>query len=370
MMLDVDPGLLGDTEERAELRAVLRGFLEKFSAPADVHRHLESGRPHDPALWARMATEIGVPGLVIPPEHGGSGAGFADLAVAVEEAGRALLCAPLLSTAVLATYTLLLGGDAEARARYLPGIAAGALTATVAGFDAESGGALRAEPSPGGWVGNGSADFVIDGCGADVILLAAGTPAGPAVFACDAGAPGLTRTSRTVLDQTRPQALITLSRTPITPVGPPGADGVVARVLDIGRAALACEQVGGSAFVLAATVDYVRQRHQFGRPVGSFQAVKHRLADLLIELEAAKSAAAYAVSCVAGSSPDLPVAASAAKVVCSAAYRRATDEYLQLSGGIGFTWEHPAHRYVRRARSAEVLFGTVDDHLARLAALI
>jgi alkylation response protein AidB-like acyl-CoA dehydrogenase len=369
MMLDVDPGLLGDTAERAELRAVLRDFLEKFSAPPDVHRHLESGRPHDAALWARMATEIGVPGLVVPPEYGGSGAGFAELAVAVEEAGRALLCAPLLSTAVLATYTLLLGGDAEARGRYLPGIAAGTLTATVAGFEGD-GGALRAEPSPGGWVGEGSADFVIDGYGADVILLAAGTPAGPALFACEAGAAGLTRTPRTVLDQTRPQALITLSRTPLTPVGPPGAGGPVARVLDIGRAALACEQVGGSAFALAATVDYVRQRHQFGRPVGSFQAVKHRLADLLVEVEAARSAAAYAVACVAGSSPELPVAACAAKVVCSGAYRRATDEYVQLSGGIGFTWEHPAHRYVRRARSTEVLFGTVDDHLARLAALI
>jgi len=366
-MLDVDPALLGETGERAELRGVLRDFFAKVCTPADVRRQLESERGHDPALWSRMATEIGVQGMVIPPAYGGSGFDFADLAIVVEEAGRALLCAPLLST-VLATYTLLLSGDGDARARYLRGIAAGTLTATVAGFDGAGG--LRADPVPGGWAGDGTADFVIDGAGADLVLLAARTPAGPALFACDAAAPGLVRTPRRVLDPTRPQALIALNRTPLTPIGQHGAGGVVARVLDIARAALACEQVGGSGFALDATVAYVRQRSQFGRPIGSFQAVKHRLADLLVELEAARSAAAYAVACVTGSSPDLPVAASAAQAVCSGTYRRAAAEYVQLSGGIGFTWEHPAHLYVRRARSAEVLFGSVDDNLARLGVLL
>lgn len=388
-MREVDPAVLAETEERAQLRAVLRDLFAAASGPDD-----------DRKLWSRLAGEIGVPGLAIPEEYGGSGFSFTELAVALEEAGRALAGGPLLSTAVLAGYTLLLAGDPEACRRYLPGIAAGTLTATVAGFDDH--GDLTATPEAGGWTGTGRADFVLDGAGADLLLIAAPVArepvdrlaseesrarpapdaparagAGLALFACAGDAPGLTREARTVLDDTRPQALITLRRTPLIPIDvrdDPAA--VVARVLDIGRAALAAEQVGGSAHALDATVAYVRERHQFGRPVGSFQAVQHRLADLLVEVEAARSAAAYAAACVT-TTPDqstgwdeLAVAAAAAQVVCSETLRRATEEYVQLHGGIGFTWEHPAHRYVRRARSAEVLFGTADDHRARLARLL
>jgi alkylation response protein AidB-like acyl-CoA dehydrogenase len=368
-MLDVDPALLGDTEERKELRAVVRDFLTETSPPEHLREHVPEGCDHDEDLWSRMAKELGVQGLAIPEEYGGSGFSFAELAVVLEESGRALPRAPLLSTAVLGTSALLLSGDREACARYLPGVAAGTLTATVAGFDGH--GRFRAEPGPGGWVGGGSADFVLDGCGAGLIVVVAQTSGGPGLFACEAGAAGLARTARQVLDGTRPQALVTLTGTPLVPIGEPGsASGVVERVLDIGRAGLAAEQVGGSAHALDATVSYVRQRRQFGRQIGSFQAVKHRLADLLVEIEAARSAAAYATACVTASSGELPVAASAAKVVCSGAYSRATAEYVQLHGGIGFTWEHPAHLYVRRARSAEVLFGTPDDHRARLARLI
>ncbi|MFD1539656.1 acyl-CoA dehydrogenase family protein [Nonomuraea guangzhouensis] len=369
-MLDVDPALLGDTDERKQLREVLRDFFTEAAASQDVREHLTTGRGHDPALWARMATELGVQGLVIPEEYGGSGFSFAELAVVFEEAGRALLCAPLLSTTVLATYALLLSGDREACARYLPGIAEGTLTATVAGFD-EGGGGLRATPGKGGWVGSGAADFVLDGCGADLILVAARTADGAGLFACERGAEGLTRTARTVLDGTRPQALVTFADTPFTQIGQPGsAVAITGRVLDIGRAALAAEQVGGSAHALDATVSYVLQRRQFGRQIGSFQAIKHRLADLLVEIEAARSAAVYAVACVTASAEHLPVAASTAKVVCSGVYRQATAEYVQLHGGIGFTWEHPAHLYLRRARAAEVLFGTADDHRARLGGLL
>ncbi|WP_248965588.1 acyl-CoA dehydrogenase family protein [Sphaerisporangium perillae] len=368
-MLDVDPALFGETEERKELREVLRDFLAETSSPEDVRKHMAGGRGYDEALWSRMATELGVQGLAIPEEYGGSGYSFAELAVVVEEAGRALLCAPLLSTVVLATSTLLLSGDREACARYLPRIAAGTLTATVAGFEGHGG--VRAEPGPGGWVGSGTADFVLDGCGADVILVAARTAEGAALFACEREAEGLSRTARPVLDGTRPQALVAFADTPLLPIGEPGSAAAVAeRALDIGRAALAAEQVGGSAHALEATVSFVRQRRQFGRQIGSFQAIKHRLADLLVEIEAARSAAAYAAACVTASSEESPVAASAAKVVCSGAYSRATAEYVQMHGGIGFTWEHPAHLYVRRARSAEVLFGTADDHRARLARLL
>jgi alkylation response protein AidB-like acyl-CoA dehydrogenase len=359
MMPDVDPAVLGETEERAQLRGVLRDLFAATPATEGF----------DEALWSRMAKEIGVQGLAIPEEYGGSGFSFAELAVAIEEAGRALVCGPLLSTVVLAGHALLLSADAAACRRYLPGIAAGERIATVAGFDGA--GELTATPEFGGWVGDGHADFVLDGDRADLILLAARTGAGARLFACEAGAHGLTRQPRTVLDGTRPQALVTLRQTPLIPIGEPGAAAaVVDRVLDIGRAALAAEQVGGSAHALDATVAYVGQRRQFGKPVGSFQAVKHRLADLLVEVEAARSAAAYAAACVADATDELPVAASAAQVVCSETYRLAAAEYVQLHGGIGFTWEHPAHRYMRRARASEVLFGTADDHRVRLGALL
>lgn len=403
-MRDVDPGLLVETEERTELRAVMRDLFAAMCTPEDVRKHVSTVIGYDEALWSRMATEIGVQGLVIPEEYGGSGCTFAELAVVLEESGRALLCAPLLPT-VLAAFALLLSGDRAACARHLPEIAAGRRTATVAGF--EDHGRLTAMPGPGGWAGHGAADFVLHGHGADLILVAARTPEGLGLFACEGEAPGLAREARPVLDGTRPQALITLRDTPLIPIGEAGAAAaVVGRVLDIGCAALAAEQVGGSAHALDAIVSYVRQRHQFGRPIGSFQAVKHRLADLLVELEAARSAAAYAAACIAvsdairddapgaasvtasvagssvdrgvaspgcagGDSPDeSAVAASAAQVVCGETFRRAAAEYVQLHGGIGFTWEHPAHLYVRRARASEVLFGTPDDHRVRLAGLL
>jgi acyl-CoA dehydrogenase len=336
--------LAPETAEQAQLRQVVRDLFA--SCPEDK-------------LWSRLAAEVGVQGMAIPEEYGGSGFSFVDLAVVFEEAGRALAAVPLLATSVLATYALLGSGDRAACARHLPSLADGTRTATLAV------GGLRAERSSSGWIGHGEADFVLDGHTADLILLLAETPDGPALFA--SGGDGVTRTPRRVLDGSRPLALVTLHDAPLTPIGTPGA--TVERAFDVARAALAAEQVGGSAHALDATVSYVDTRHQFGRPIGSFQAVKHRLADLLVELEAARSAAAFAAASVEGEA-DLPMAASAAKVVCSETYRLAAAEYVQLHGGVGFTWEHPAHRYVRRARSSEVLFGTPDDHRTRIADLL
>lgn len=324
--MPIDPALLTETPEQRELRSVTRDFF--------------AGHGED---WKRMAGELGVQGLAIPEEHGGAGYSFAELAVVLEESGRAL-CAPrLLPGVVLAGYALLLCGDD----RYLPGIADGTLRATVA-FDGD----VQARDG----TLSGTADFVLDGAEADLILVRAGDR----LFACEAGA----RTPLRVLDETRPQARLEFRDTPATPIG--SAD-IVPHVLDIGRAALAAEQLGGIGHALDATVSYVEQRRQFGRPIGSFQAVKHRLAALLVEYEAARSAAAYAIACVAADSPELPVAAAAAATVCTGAYRLAVAEYVQLHGGTGFTWEHPAHRYVRRARADEVLFGTPQDHCARIA---
>ncbi|MGP4044098.1 acyl-CoA dehydrogenase family protein [Streptomyces sp. 2A115] len=388
---EIDPQSLSETDEQRQLRTVLRDFFTEASGPEDVRKHLATPRGYDEPLWARLAGEIGVHGLAVPEEYGGSGFTFAELAVALEESGRALCCAPLLPTVALAAHALLYSGDRTACERYLPRIADGTLTATVAGFDAaEPDGSdervrsvkpgVTAEQGGSGWLLRGQADFVVDGAGADLILVRARTPAGPRLFACEPTPDTSRRTPRRVLDETRRQALVEFRGAPATTVGTAeDAEDTVSATLDTGRAALAAEQVGGSGHALDATVEFAAQRHQFGRPIGSFQAVKHRLADVLVALEAARSASAYATACSAAramsspsavASPQLPVAACAAAVVCSETFRLATAEYVQLHGGIGFTWEHPAHLYVRRARSSEALFGTADRHRARLAELI
>ena len=370
---EIDPQLLSETEEQRQLRTVLRDFYTEASSPEDVRKHLVTPRGYDEVLWTRLAGEIGVHGLAVPEEYGGSGFTFAELAVALEESGRALYCAPLLPTVALAAPALLHSGDRAACERYLPRIADGTLTATVAGFDADDPDSINvtAEQGGSGWVLRGRADFVLDGVGADLILVRARTPAGPRLFACEPAPDSCHRTPRRVLDETRRQALVEFRGAPAITVGTAeGTEATVSATLDTGRAALAAEQVGGSGHALDATVEFAAQRHQFGRPIGSFQAVKHRLADVLVALEAARSASAYATACTAAASPQLPVAACAAAVVCSETFRLATAEYVQLHGGIGFTWEHPAHLYVRRARSGEVLFGTTDRHRVRLAELI
>ncbi|MPY56069.1 acyl-CoA dehydrogenase family protein [Streptomyces spongiae] len=368
--LDVDPTLLLETEERRQLREVLREFLAAACGPEELRRQIAGPRGYDQVLWERLAGEIGVHGLALPEEYGGAGYSFGDLAVALEEAGRVLCPAPLLSTVVLAGHALLGSGDRRACERWLPGIAAGTLTATVAGFlhDAH----VAAERGPDGWLLRGTADFVPDGQGAGLILVAARAPDGPRLFACEPEAGDCDRTARRVLDPTRRQALVRFRGAQAEPVGDAGqAPAIVEAVRDAGRTALAAEQLGGCAHALDAVLEYVSHRTQFGRPIGSFQAIKHRLADLLVETEAARSASGYAVACLAErTAGSLPVAASAAAVVCATAYRRAVAEYVQLHGGIGFTWEHPAHLYVRRARADEALFGTADGHRVRLAGLL
>lgn len=367
---EIDPQLLSETDEQRQLRIVLRDFYTQACGPEDVRKYLATPRGYDEVLWTRLAGEIGVHGLAVPEEYGGSGFTFAELAVALEESGRALGCAPLLPTVVLAAHALLYSDDRTVCERYLPRIADGTLTATVAGFDADEPDVI-AEQGGAGWLLRGRADFVLDGAGADLILVRAQTPAGARLFACEPTSYTCRRTPRRVLDETRRQALVEFLGAPATAVGTSeGTQDTVSATLDTGRAALTAEQVGGSGHALDATVEFVAQRHQFGRPIGSFQAVKHRLADVLVALEAARSASAYATACAAVASSQLPVAACAAAVVCSEAFRLATAEYVQLHGGIGFTWEHPAHLYVRRARSSEVLFGTADGHRVRLAELI
>ena len=300
---EIAPQLLSETEERQELRSVLRAFFTEASGPEAAREQSATSRGYDEALWARMAAEIGVHGLAIPEEYGGSGFTFAELAVALEESGRALCCAPLLPTVVLAAYALLNNGDRQACERYLPRIADGTLTATVAGFRGDEPGVTAEREGPG-WVLRGEADFVLDGAAADLIVVRARTPGGARLFTCEPTTDTCRRTPRRVLDETRRQAHVEFRGAPATPVG---ESGDVSAALDAGRAALAAEQVGGSGHALDATVEFVADRRQFGRPIGSYQAVKHRLADVLVALEAARSASAYATACVAIGSPQLPV---------------------------------------------------------------
>jgi len=371
--LDVDPMMLTTTPEQEELRSVVRDFLAATSPPERAGEQVESEFGYDTATWSRIAGELGVAGLAIPELYGGSGYSFAELAIVVEEAGRALLCGPLFGTVVLAANALLQSGDEHACGRYLPAIAGGTLTGTVGLPDAPGGqvGEATAERRREGWVVSGRVDFLLDGHTADLVLVVARTPAGPTLFACERPADGLVSEPMRVLDGTRRQARLSLWEAPATAVGPPGeGDRILHAVVDLALAALAAEQVGGSAYALERCVGYVAERRQFGRPIGSFQAIKHRLADLLVEVEAARSASAYATWAAAAGSSELPMAASAAMVVCSGTFTRATAELVQLHGGMGFTWEHPAHRYLRRARSGEVLLGTPSTHRRRVAALV
>ncbi|GAA2454456.1 acyl-CoA dehydrogenase family protein [Actinomadura vinacea] len=367
---------LAPSEDVEALRPVVRSFVEKVSPEAEVRRLMDTDRGHDPAVWRRMAGELGLTGLGVPEEHGGSGGGFREIAVVLEEMGRALMCAPYLSTVVLAAGALLHSADEDAQAAYLPGIAAGETTATLAlaegdaRWDDPAGVSTAATRTGSGWELTGKKLFVLDGLSADLVLVAARTGPAPedlGLFAVEGGAPGLVRAAMTTLDPTRKQARLELGGVPARLVGPAdGAWPLIRKVLDLAAVGLACEQTAGAERVLEMAVEYAKTRHQFARPIGSFQAIKHRCADMALGIDAARSAAAYAVWAASGGPAELPVAAAMAKATCSEAFVFAAAENVQVHGGIGFTWEHPAHLYFRRAKSGALLFGDPAHHRDRL----
>ena len=363
------------TDDQEALRDVMRAFLEKYSSESAVRAAMDSATGYDATAWRTAAEQIGVQALTIPEAMGGGGYGFEELAVVMEEAGRTLFPAPLLSTAVLATGALVGVGDSTAR-EYLARIATGELIATVAVSEArlhwdQADITAFAERSATGWVLSGTKPYVLDGAQAGVILVAARTAAGVSLFAVEAGAEGMSVDPLESMDQTRRLAAVSLHRTPAVMLGEDGSGWeTLCPVYDRALAALACEQVGGAQSVLEMTVEYLNVRHQFGRPIGSFQAIKHRCADLLVEVESARSAVAYASTAVAAGADDASVAASIAKVYCSRAFYHVAAESIQMHGGIGFTWEHPAHLYFKRAKSSEALFGWPAHHRDRIASLI
>jgi alkylation response protein AidB-like acyl-CoA dehydrogenase len=320
-----------------------------------------------------MADQLALQAMIIPEAFGGAGFSYVELLVVLEEMGAALLCAPYFSTVALATNALLSANDEVAMKQWLPTIASGETIATLAliedsgKWDLESI-TTAATKRDGSWTLDGHKSFVLDGHTANVILVAAKSDAGLSLFAVEGTAPGLTRTALATMDQTRKQARLEFASTPATLVGREGdAAGGLERTLQLAAVALAAEQVGGAQRVLDNAVEYAKNRFQFGRPIGSFQAIKHKCADMLLEVESAKSAAYYGAWAAANDEAELPIAASLAKSYCSEAYFHCAGENIQIHGGIGFTWEHHAHLYFKRAKSSELLLGDPAYHRELLA---
>jgi len=365
----------GDSAEHDGLRQVIREFLRERSPSREVRRLMETGENRDDEVWALLASQLGLTGIAVPERYGGAGYGPVELGIVLEEMGGALLVAPYFATAALAGQALAASGDDDAMVRWLPGIVGGSLTATLAVTE-DSGSwelaemAATAQPAGGGWVVTGSKLFVIDGHTADLVLVVAHAPDGPGVFAVERGAAGVESARLDTLDATRALASVALHGAPAVRVGA-GRDTAawLSEVRDLALAALAAEQLGGAARCLDMAVGYAKVREQFGRPIGSFQAIKHKCANLLLEVECGRSAVYHANEAVAGGQPDAPLAAALAYAYCSRAFTHAAKECIQIHGGIGYTWEHDAHLYLRRAKSSELLFGPPARQRTRLAEL-
>ncbi|MFD9725648.1 acyl-CoA dehydrogenase family protein [Streptomyces sp. NPDC059072] len=389
------------TPEQEELRDAVRAVLARHPG-------------HE--AWAPLTTQVGAAALAVPEEYGGLGCGPAEVGVVMSELGRSLSPVPYLGSAVLTVQALLASGDHDACARHLPGLAEGSLVGALAWAEHPRGGpdgfagptrdpgtaptrdpdgfsgpprgplsggweaadmATRAEPDGDGWLLTGTKQYVLAGPTEPGLVLVFATMAAPSAGHDAPGrgngngraplglfeltAPPAAWTARATMDRTRPLAELTLARTPARLLSPDGA-GVLARVRDLACTALAAEQAGAAARALESTVRYAKDRHQFGRPIGSFQAVKHRLADMYAAVESARS---MALAAAAADAPPAP--AAAAKSACSQAYSYVAGEMIQLHGGIGITWEHEAHEFFKRAHGSAHLFGSPAAHRARIA---
>ena len=360
------------TEEHEELRSTVRQFLADKSDEQAVRSQMASERGWDPVMWKQMAEEIGLAGLIVPDEYGGAALGYVELCIVMEEMGRALACAPYLASAVTATNAVLACGDDEAKQTLLPGMASGETIATLAYVESSgrwdlSAIEMRARQKDEGWLLDGRKCYVLDGHNADVILVAARTDAGLELFRVDAGADGLTRTPLPELDLTRKLADLDFSAAPAAKISAGDQSAALERVLALTIAALAAEQAGGAQVCLEMATEYAKTRLQFGRPIGSYQAIKHKCADMLVAVEFAKTAAYNACFSAAEDPDELLEAAAIAKAYCSDVYFHAAAENIQIHGGMGFTWEHPAHLYFKRAKASALLFGDAAHHREALA---
>ncbi|WP_375739918.1 acyl-CoA dehydrogenase family protein [Pseudomonas boanensis] len=375
------------SDEQDMIRESAEGFLADVSDSAAVRAAMVTELGYDPKLWQRLCGEMVWPAIHIPEQYGGLGLGFVELAILLEQMGRRLLCSPFFATACLATPALLLAGSETQKSRWLPQIADGSLTATLAyasdnrwGVDAVQ---ATAREEGEGFVLDGVLRHVVDGHSAGLLVVAARGEQGISLFAVDAATSGVTRSLKPTLDQTRKLAEVTLAQVYVGPDALLGEVGqgatLLQSVLQLACAAQAAEQTGGAQQALDLTLAYTAERQQFGRSIASFQAIKHRAADMMLEVECARSAAYYA-ACVAEEAlaangdavvaAELPLAAALAKARCSEAFFHCAAESIQLHGGVGFTWEYDPHLYFKRARASEAFLGSPSWHRERIAAAL
>jgi alkylation response protein AidB-like acyl-CoA dehydrogenase len=371
-------------EEQEELRQMARGFLTERSGPEQVRDAMQNPIGYDIETWRQIAVELGWPSVHIPEAYGGLGLGHVDLAVLLEATGEALLCAPFFSTVALGVNAILQIGTEAQKAEQLPELAGGAQTATLAFAEASgqwdaSGIETIATPDGNGFRLEGRKCWVVDGHSADVLFVAARVPGsigeeGLSVFRLPGDTPGVTRKARATMDQTRRLAEIELSGVRVGPEALLGESGQawpgLRRTLDLAAIALAAEQVGGAQRCLDLSVSYSGEREQFARPIGSFQAIKHKCADMLVAVETARSALYYAACIADDGSDDLTTNASLAKAWCSEAYFQCAAESIQIHGGVGFTWEYDPHLHFKRARASESWLGDPNYHRERIAGAI
>jgi alkylation response protein AidB-like acyl-CoA dehydrogenase len=360
-----EPSALTPGSEQAEIREAIRGVLAKYSTIEQVRASADSAPGYSVELWKRLVDDMSVTAMAVPEELGGLGYGMVELGIIVEECGRSLVVEPVFQHAAVAVRAMMEAGNSD----LLEEILGGTTVAAVSALSAESDD-VDADRTDDGWVLSGQVRFVVGGGAADLVVVSARCPDGIALF-------GVSATNfsalhdRRVVDSTRRQADISFDRAPATLLVPVDRAGdAIARIQDVATLTLACENTGIADALLQMTLEHVKTRHQFGRPIGSFQAIKHRLADMLVELERARSAARYAAAVHDEDPDEARLAIAVAGAVCGDAAVHAAHEAVQLHGGVGFTWEHSAHSYFRRVLGNEALQGDSRAHRARIADLL
>ena len=355
----------GFSEEQELLRKSAADFLAKECPMTYVRQMMDDDHGYSEELWNKMAG-LGWTGLIYPEEYGGAGLSIVDLVVVLEEMGKAAFPGPFFSSACLGGLAILEAGSAEQKQKYLPDIASGKTKATLAFLEEnarwdEQGISIKARKGKKNYSLSGVKLFVPDAHVADTIVCAARTSEGITLFAIDRQQAGVSTRLLKTMDQTRKLCEVTFDKVtlgPDTVLGVAGQGGEsLKRIIDRSKVALSAEMCGGAQKVLDMTVEYAKIREQFGRPIGSFQAIQHKCANMLVQVESAKSATYYAAWAVSSNVPEAPLAAAMAKAYCSDAFRQVTAEGIQVHGGIGFTWEHDLHIYFKRAKGSEVTFG-------------
>ena len=373
----------GFSEEQEMLRNMSRDFLANECPSTYVREMMDDERGFTDAFWRKMA-ELGWMGLALPEAHGGSGLSFVDLIVVLEEMGRVVAPGPFFSTVVLGGTALLEAGSDAQQQEFLPKLATGDLRVTLANLEPSGrwdadGITLSATEKGGGWVLSGTKLFVPDALCADLLIVVGRQPGssgegGLGLFLVDAKAAGVSITPLKTMDQTRKLAEVSFADVAVPAervLGDVGAGwALLERISDRGKVGLCAEMCGGAEKVLEMSVEYAKVREQFGKPIGSFQAIQHKCANMLVEVESSKSVTYYAAWAVANDVDEAPLAAAMAKAYCSDAYRHTAGEGIQIHGGIGFTWEHDMHLYFKRAKSSEVTFGDATWNRERVAQLI